>query len=128
MATALTPTDATRRNWMMTGSALAFAAAGVFAGLAIWGRARRRNPIEYTSSTKYLGVPIHFSSQDGKACADYRALDRYAPGAGKVICAASQADAERQAKRAIDAVFKTGAIPAPAQRTRRAPTYPSPWD
>lgn len=122
----------TNRTLLLVGVATAMAAAGLFAGLALRRarppetarrRGRKRNPVEFHSTIQHHGVPIYVHVRDGKFCADYRAIDRFAPGQGDVVCARSRDDAERQAKKAINAALG----PRPALPPRRTP-YPSPWD
>ncbi len=88
------------------------------------------NPIDYHSSITHQGIPIHIHITDGRYCADYRAVDRFAPGKGDVVCAKTKSDAEQQAKRAVTVALVSanrviGNRPSLAPPSR---TYPSPWD
>jgi len=86
----------------------------------------KNNPVQYHSSFKVHGVPVHMHFQDGKFCADYRAVDKYAPGKGGVVCGRTEADAEDRARDAVAAaLIQARRLVGGAAKPK---LYPSPWD
>jgi hypothetical protein len=93
---------------------------------------RHSNPIQYESTFKVHGVPVHVHLHYGKYCADFRAVDKYAPGKGGVACAATKEEAEEQARVAVTAALvqarrAIGTSPPKVPLKPRQRVYPTPW-
>jgi hypothetical protein len=94
---------------------------------------RLPNPVRYDSSFTVHGVPVHVHLHDGRYCADYRAVDRFAPGKGAVTCASTKEEAEDQARMAVTAALVQARRAVGTSRSKvpqkpRQRVYPTPWD
>lgn len=76
----------------------------------------QENPVEYHSTSRIQGIPVHVHLSDGRYCVDTRAVDKYTPGRGEVTCHKNKDAALQHARKVIE----------DALRTKK--TYPSPWD